>query len=133
MRRSLSPMPKAAEVTSAAFPVLLRGLKELSDAFPAPAGSIIKGIVQTTLYIMELAQVDIERRQSRTGSDLDSHQKYQQSKEDAYLLALRAAEVVAIVANNCDPAKITPEFKNNLDGLRRWEIARASQAIMGSD
>jgi hypothetical protein len=66
---------------------------------------------------------------------LGSHQKYQQSKEDVYLLAVRAAEVVAIVANNCDPAKMTPEFKNNLDGLTRWEISssRASQAVAGSD
>ena len=61
MRRSLSPMPKTTEVVSAAFPALLRGLKELSDALPAPAGSVIKGIVQLTLYILELVEVDIKR------------------------------------------------------------------------
>ena len=59
-------MPKTTEVASAAFPALLRGLKELSDAFPAPAGPIIKGILQLTLYILELVEVDIKRRPSRT-------------------------------------------------------------------
>ena len=41
----------------AAFPVLLAGLKEVSDAIPTPAGSIIKGIVQTTIFIMDKVEV----------------------------------------------------------------------------
>ena len=54
-------MPKTTEVTSAAVLGVLRGVKELSDAFPPPAGPVIKGITQTTLYIMELAQVGKKR------------------------------------------------------------------------
>jgi hypothetical protein len=50
-------MPKTTEVISAAVLGVLRGVKELSDALPPPAGPIIKGIVQTTLYILELAEV----------------------------------------------------------------------------
>jgi hypothetical protein len=50
-------MSHATEVASAAVLGVLRGVKELSDALPPPAGPIIKGIVQTTLYIVELADV----------------------------------------------------------------------------
>jgi hypothetical protein len=53
-------MPNATEVVSAAVFGVLRGVKELSDALPPPAGPIIKGIVQTTLYIIELAEVSNE-------------------------------------------------------------------------
>ena len=54
-------MPKTTEVVSAALLGVLRGVKELSDALPPPAGPVIKGIVQTTLYIMELAEVGNRR------------------------------------------------------------------------
>ena len=50
-------MSKTTQVISAVVLGVLRGVKELSDAFPPPAGPVIKGIVQTTLYIMELAEV----------------------------------------------------------------------------
>ena len=35
----------------------LRRLKELTDDLPSPGGPTVKGIVQTTLYIIELAEV----------------------------------------------------------------------------
>jgi hypothetical protein len=54
-------MPKTTDTTSSAVLGVLRGVKELSDAIPPPAGPIIKGIVQTTLYIMELAEVGNKR------------------------------------------------------------------------
>ena len=54
-------MAKTTEVISAAVLSVLRGVKELSDALLPPAGPIIKGIVQTTLYIMELAEVGNKR------------------------------------------------------------------------
>jgi hypothetical protein len=54
-------MPKTTEVTSAAVLGVLRGVNELSNALPPPAGPIIKGIVQTILYIMELAEVGNKR------------------------------------------------------------------------
>ena len=54
-------MPKTTEVISAAVLGVLRGVKELSDALPPPAGPTIKGIVQTTLYILELAEVGNKR------------------------------------------------------------------------
>ena len=50
-------MPKTTEVVSATIFGVLQGVKELSDALPPPAGPVIKGIVQITLYIVELAEV----------------------------------------------------------------------------
>ena len=50
-------MPKTIEVVSATILGALRKVKELSDALPTPAGPAIKGILQTTLYILELAEV----------------------------------------------------------------------------
>ena len=54
-------MSNTTEVVSATVLGVLRGVKELSDALPPPVGPIIKGIVQTTLYIMELAEVGNKR------------------------------------------------------------------------
>ena len=54
-------MPKTTEVVSATVLGVLRGVKELSDALPPPAGPMIKGIVQITLYIMELTEVGNKR------------------------------------------------------------------------
>ena len=54
-------MPKTTEVFSATLLGVLRGVKNLSDALPPPVGPFIKGIVQTTLYIMELAEVGNKR------------------------------------------------------------------------
>ena len=66
-------MPKTTEVISAAVLGVLRGVKELSDALPPPAGPIIKGIVQTTLYIVEVAEVGNKRRPSQACSDCLPH------------------------------------------------------------
>ena len=66
-------MPKTTEVVSATVLGVLRGVKELSDALPPPAGPIIKGIVQTTLYIVELAEVGNKRSTSQVSSDGRSH------------------------------------------------------------
>jgi hypothetical protein len=66
-------MPKTTEIISAAVLGVLRGVKELSDAFPPPAGPIIKGIVQTTLYIIELAEVGKKYRPSEACSDRRSY------------------------------------------------------------
>ena len=56
-----APMPKTTEVFSATIIGVLNGVKQLSDALPPPAGPIIKGVVQTTLYIIELAEVGANR------------------------------------------------------------------------
>ena len=114
-------MPKTAEVVSATILGVLRGVKELSDALPPPAGPIIKGVVQTTLYIVELAEVSNQRWPFQACSDCGSHQKYEQSKKDVFRLAFRAAEIAAIVVNSCDPRilNVNPELQNNLDRLKR--------------
>ena len=128
-------MSNTTEVVSAAVLGVLRGVKELSDALPPPAGPIVKGTVQTALYIMELTQVGANHCSSLRGcSDCGSHQKYEQSKEDVYRLALRAAEATAIVVNGCDPrsSNINPELQNNLNRLKKC-VRYASQVVNSDD
>ena len=67
-------------------------------------------------------------------SDCRSNQKYEQSKKDVYRLAIRAAEVAAIVVNGCDPrsSNINLELQNNLDCLRKY-VRSASQVVDSDD
>ena len=63
-------------------------------------------------------------------SDCRSHQQYEQSKKAVYRLALRAAEVAAIVVNGCDPrsCNVNLELLNNLDRLKKY-VRYASQVL----
>jgi hypothetical protein len=57
LKRTSDVVKTTSDVLVEAFPVLLAGLKEASDAIPTPAGSIVKGVVQTMIFIMTKAEV----------------------------------------------------------------------------
>ena len=56
-KRTSSAFKATGGVLTDAFPILLEGLRQASDAIPTPAGPIVKGVVQTMIFVMTKAEV----------------------------------------------------------------------------
>ena len=103
LRRTSNVFKVTGDVLTDAFPILLEGLRQASDAIPTPAGPIVKGVVQSMIFIMTKAEVSWIIRSFEVAVAHYRRQEYKKSNRDIYCLSARAAQVVIAIINSLEP------------------------------